>query len=196
MAGIGRHQLVRMQEAAAAMWGPACGWSPGEIAWAVSTKPDDHEVRFIGRGSAWRQPDYVVVLAATPEDAAEAIAWAGDAPVQVADGDAVLRAALDQKGYTELVDEPFEVDLRLSTVDAGPPAAPSGYTVRAARPGDDLVDVHRASWKPETLPYAAGHAPVTDPDATSSFTEERMARVAAAPGYRQDLHVVVEAAGG
>src|SRR3954471_22686811 len=47
MAGIDRHELVRMQEAAAAMWGPACGWTPGEIAWAVSTKPDDHEVRFI-----------------------------------------------------------------------------------------------------------------------------------------------------
>jgi hypothetical protein len=59
-------------------------------------------VRLFGTGWAWKQPDYLVVLAADPETVFEALAWAGDVPVQVTDGDVVLRNAVSEAGYVEL----------------------------------------------------------------------------------------------
>jgi GNAT superfamily N-acetyltransferase len=150
-------------------------------------------VRIFGTGWAWKQPDYLVVLAADPETVLEALAWAGDVPVQVPDGDVVLRNAVSEAGYVELTDAPFDVDLRLSTATVTAPKVPHRYIVRSVQQGDDLVEVHRASWRPADLPFAPGHAPSFSPAATSSLTAEMLTDVEAAWLYRRDLHILVEA---
>ena len=68
-------------------------------------------------------------------------------------------------GYRELVDAPFDLDLRLATSAVGDYAALSGFVVRPAQPSDDLVAVHRAAWHPPDLPFAEGHRPPFAPDA-------------------------------
>jgi GNAT superfamily N-acetyltransferase len=196
MAGVSAHDLERMQAAASSLWGPARRWTPGEIAWAVVTGPGDDEVRFVGDGFAWKQEDYLAVLATEPEAIADALASAGDGPVQLAEGDRLLASALDAAGYTEALHQPFEIDLRLETGSAGSAVVPSGFRVRRAGEGDDLVAVHQVAWRPADLPFASGLRPAFAPEATSGFTSEVMARVAANPLYRQDLHVVVEAPDG
>jgi hypothetical protein len=81
MSPVALRQLGQMQEAASRQCGRR--WTPGEIAWAFLTGPAEQRVRFFGTGWAWKQPDYLVVLAADPETALEALAWAGDVPVEV-----------------------------------------------------------------------------------------------------------------
>jgi hypothetical protein len=72
----------------------------------------------------------------------------------VTDGDIVLRDAVRRAGYLEIADAQFDVDLRLSTPRMTAPTEPDGYVVRSAREGDDLLEVHRASWRPADLPFA------------------------------------------
>ena len=115
MSPVALRQLGQMQEAASRQCGPGRRWTPGVIAWAFLTGPAEQRVRFFGTGWAWKQPGYLVVLAADPETVLEALAWAGDVPVQVPDGDVVLRNAVSEAGHVELTDAPFDVDLRLST---------------------------------------------------------------------------------
>ncbi len=186
-------QLRQMQQVASRLWGPGRRWTPGESAWVSLTGPAEQRVRLFGTGWAWKQPDYLVVLAADPETMLEALAWAGDVSVQVTYGDVVLRNAVSEAGYVELTDAPFEVDLRLSTARLTAPTVPDGDIVRSAQRGDDLVKVHRASWRPAGLPFAPGHAPSFSPGATSSLTAEMLTDVEAAWPYRRDLHIVVEA---
>jgi ribosomal protein S18 acetylase RimI-like enzyme len=68
--------------------------------------------------------------------------------------------------------------------------------LRCARSDDDLVGVHRASWKPSALPFAEGQRPQISPHAESTFTEVTLAKVQSAWPYRLDLHLVAEAANG
>jgi GNAT superfamily N-acetyltransferase len=187
------NQLRKMQDMASRLWGPGRRWTPGEIAWAFLTGPDEKHIRLFAGGWAWRQPDYLVVLAAHRETALQAIAWAGDGPVQVADGDLVVRDAVRRAGLAELTDAPFDVDLRLSTAGVAGPAVPDGYVVRSARECDDLLEVHRAAWRPADLPFAPGHEPSLSPEAMSSLTAQVLADVQATWLYRRDLHFVVEA---
>lgn len=137
-----------MQQVASRLSGPGRRWTPGEIAWAFLTGPDEKDIRLYAGGWAWKQLDYLVVLAADPETVLAALAWAGDVPAQVTDGDVAVRDAVSQAGYLELGDAPFEVVVRLSTARVTGPTVPDGYVVRPAQRGDDLFEVHRASWRP------------------------------------------------
>jgi ribosomal protein S18 acetylase RimI-like enzyme len=111
----------------------------------------------------------------------------------VTDGDIVLRDAVRRAGYLEIADAPFDVDLRLSTPRMTAATEPDGYVVRSAREGDDLLEVHRASWRPADLPFAPGHEPSFSAEATSTLTAQMLADIQAAWTYQRDLHIVVEA---
>ena len=189
--------LRRMQDAASLMWPAGSPMTAGELAWALLTSTGEPEVRFFGPGWAWRDGGTAVILAGHPVTAAGAIAALPPrTTVQAADGDALLRDALERAGYREVSDAPFSIDMRLATAEAGPPVLPDGYLVRAAAEGDDLLGVHRAAWRPADLPFAAGCAPSPDPQATSPLTAAMLAAVQDSWPYRPDLHIVVQTPGG
>jgi ribosomal protein S18 acetylase RimI-like enzyme len=195
MSGVGADELARMQEVARRVWPLGRRWAPGEIAWMVVTDLGDEEVCFVGDGFCWKQGGVAAVVTTSVDDAMAAIESAGECPVQADDRDRTLAKALTFAGLHELPGTPFELDMRCATGDVPDPDVGGGLVVRSARDGDDLVAVHRASWRPADLPFAADHAPTLDPDATSSFTTEMLAAVQRRHEYDANLHVVVEAPG-
>jgi predicted N-acetyltransferase YhbS len=185
-----------MQAIAGRLWRARNWWTAGEIAWTYVTGPHEQRVRLFREGWAWQQPDYLAILTTDSETIVAALDWASGTQVQVPDDDALLREVLRHRGYFELPDKPFDLEMRMTTAGAAPPALPDGYIVRSALPSDDLVEVHRASWRPAALPFAANRGPNFDAAATSSFTAEMLAQVEATWPYRPDLHVVVQAPDG
>jgi predicted N-acetyltransferase YhbS len=185
-----------MCDTARRLWGLGRRWTPGEITWAVLTDPDGHDVRFVGEGFVWRQADYTVILATRPQEIGEALAWAAGDAIQLPDDDLVLLESLRRAGYEPLPSSPFDLDVRLATTATRAVELPAGYVVRSASPGDDLVGVHRAAWRPADLPFARGHMPAFSTDAASSFDAAKLAAVQTADGYVADLHVVVGAPDG
>lgn len=189
--------LRRMQDVASHLWGPGRRWTPGEIAWTFLTAADDREVRFLEDGWAWGNGDYVAILADDPASAVwDLPQWSTELRVQAADSDKALRAALHRAGYREVVNAPFDLDMRLATADATAPVLSGGYLVRPAAECDDLLGVHRSAWRPADLPFAPGCMPPFDPQASSSLTASVLAAVQNAWPYRRDLHVVAEAPDG
>jgi len=183
-----------MIEVARRSWAAGRRWTPGEIAWAARTGDGSDQVAFMGDGFCWQQPDYAVIVATNAEEANEGLIWAADdRAVQVSDRDEALAALMRSSGYRELVDAPFDLDLRLATSAVGDYAALSGFVVRPAQPSDDLVAVHRAAWHPPDLPFAEGHRPPFAPDAASTFSAQQLAAVEAADDYDRRLHLVAEA---
>lgn len=107
------------------------------------TSTDDQEVRFADDGWAWRHGDYVAILAADPARIVHGLPqWSAELRVQAADGDEALRAELHRAGYREVVNAPFDVDMRLATATAIMPVLPGGCRVRSADEDDDLLGVH------------------------------------------------------
>jgi hypothetical protein len=183
-----------MQDVASQFWWSGCRWTAGELAWAILTSTGEQEVCFCDRGWAWRRDDFAVILASA--SAAGIIAHWAPRLVQVRDGDEVLRSALDKEGYGEVVNAPYDLDMRLVVTDAVLPALPGGYLVRSADNSDDLLGVHRTAWRPADLPFASGSAPLFDPQATSSLTAAALTAVQSAWPYQPDLHIVAEAPDG
>jgi GNAT superfamily N-acetyltransferase len=190
------HDLREMQAIALRLWGARNWWTPGEIAWSYLTGSPEQRVWLARDGWAWEQPDYLAVLTVDAETISAALDWTSSAQVQVPDDDALLHDVLRRRGYIELPDEPFDLDMRMTTADAATAELPDGYIVRSARPGDDLVEVHRAAWRPADLPFASGRGPKLASTATSSFTPEMQAKVEGTWPYRRDLHVVIQAPDG
>ncbi len=65
-----------------------------------------------------------------------------------------------------------------------------GYVIRPARPDETTacVEVHRAAWKPSSIPYIDGRR--VDPDADSSFTTQAYESVRSAWLYNPRLDLV------
>lgn len=179
---------------ASQFWRSGCRWTAGELAWATLTSTGEQEVCFFDRGWAWRRGDFAVILAST--SAAGIIADWTPRLVQVRDGDEVLRSALDEEGYREVVNAPYDLDMRLAVTDAALPVPPGGYLVRSADNSDDLLGVHRTAWRPADLPFAPGSAPPFDPQATSPLTAPILTAVQSAWPYQPDLHIVAQAPNG
>jgi GNAT superfamily N-acetyltransferase len=188
--------LRRMQDIASQLWRSGCRWTAGELAWAFLTDPGEQEVRFFDEGWAWLRDDRAVIVASAPGAVAGVIANWTPGLVQVTDGDEVLRSALDKQGYREVVNAPYDLDMRLAAASAPLPVLPASYLVHSAGDGDDLLGVHRAAWRPADLPFAPGCAPPFDPQATSSLTAPVLAAVQSTWPYRRDLHIVAEAPDG
>jgi GNAT superfamily N-acetyltransferase len=127
--------------------------------------------------------------------AVQATAAAG-LTVTVYDGDDAARPALAGAGFGP---QPDAAPVLAMFRDASPvgPKLPDGYRVRSVR-DDELaarVAAHRAAWRPATLPWPDGTAPVS-PDLTSRFTAEHYEQVRRTWLYDQSRDLVVEAPDG
>jgi GNAT superfamily N-acetyltransferase len=180
----GATDIRMVQQLASRLW--PLGWHTGGLGWALARAKLAEEVVLIdGPNGAvgWvaqgvHEPGYVLALAdPSLPAAAEAIAaWFRDSTtepelkVEVADEDPILLPAIRRAG--------FDAQRHGTVVGTRRPALhtrvqpPTGYLVRAVRLGETeaRVEVHRAAWRPATLPYPERHRPTVDPDATSSFT--------------------------
>ncbi len=117
----------------------------------------------------------------------------GARSLPVADGDQPLAAAAAAEGFALDGGAGPVVGMFLP---APAPAAvvPSGYRIRPMADGEDAarVEVHRAAWRPKTMPWPGDVAAGISPDATSRFTAAHFARVRRTWLYDQELDLVVE----
>ena len=199
------HDLHGMQQLASRRW-PA-GWHPGGLGWglarqaladsvvvAVDEDESDRIVGFAGRGG-----DEITHVDRNRDDVADAlVTWLlevdGDAPITVWDGADALARAVTRAGFEPLSREPWSgLLLDVAAVRDDPRRHVDGYTIRAVRDAETAarVEVHRAAWKPASIPYVDGR-PI-DPDAESSFTTEAYESVRGAWLYDQSLDLVAVA---
>ncbi|HVT75856.1 MAG TPA: GNAT family N-acetyltransferase, partial [Acidimicrobiales bacterium] len=195
--------LVAAQAISSRLWGPGAPWHPGGLAWEFATAQDPAALEMhVWDDVAWAriyQPDALMaqVDPANPEVARDVVAWVestrtGSAPrLEVMDGDTTLTEALRARGYDER-DERFQLDMRRRAENVEV-AMPSGYTLctRADVSVEQRVEAHRRSWRPAALPYPTEHRPDFAPDAASSFTAEKLARVEALALYAPERDFVV-----
>lgn len=190
--------LCRMQGIASRLWEPGRRWTPGEIAWSFVTDDGEQDVRFAddGSGLIWQSDIAIFMMNDTGTWVTQALSsLPDDVPVEASDRDPVT-SLLTQLGYREIPDAPFSLTMQLPVDTAAAPELRDGYRVRPARPHDDLLSVHQASWRPADLPFAPGHAPASDPEAVSPFTRAALEAVQRTWPYRLDLHIVAEAPDG
>jgi GNAT superfamily N-acetyltransferase len=174
--------LAGMQQLASRVW--PSGWHPGGLGWGLSRHAladsvvvvvdDDGSgliVGFAGRGG-----DEITHVERDRDDVAGALVkWLlevdGGAPITVWDGaDALARAVL-RAGLEPVGRQPWSgMLLEVAAVRDDPRRHVDGYAIRPVRADETSarVEVHRAAWKPSSIPYTDGR-PV-DPDAESSFT--------------------------
>jgi ribosomal protein S18 acetylase RimI-like enzyme len=185
--------LARMQRLVAECWrrdGPFVTVHVGDLPWRLYQHLDklaEVEIRLWLDGDecrAWgwrwlrfetRDIDFVVHPDA-PELHDELLAWAGESPVWTLEERA---QPLLERGW-EPQEMTFEHLVR-ELADLPPVRVPQGFTVRSVRGTEDLdarVEVHRAVWAP------------------SRVVRESYRAVMAAPPYRRELDVVVEAPDG
>ncbi|HVM09110.1 MAG TPA: GNAT family N-acetyltransferase [Acidimicrobiales bacterium] len=197
-----------MQQLASRVW--PSGWHPGGLGWGLSrwalaesvvVAVDDAEsgsvVGFAGRGG-----DEIAHVEHGRDDLADAlVAWMletdGDAPITVWDGADALERAVSRAGLVAVDREPWSgLLLDVTTAREDPRRRVAGYVVRPVG-ADELearVEVHRAAWKPSTMPYTDGRA--IDPDAQSSFTADAYEAVRSAWLYDSSLDLVAVTRGG
>lgn len=171
-----------MQQLASRVW--PSGWHPGGLGWGLSrgaladsmvVAVDEDGLRPIV-GFAGRGGDEITHVERDRDDVANAlVTWLleidEDAPITVWDGaDALARAVL-RAGLEPVGREPWSgMLLDAAAVRDDPRRGVDGYTIRPVRADETSVrvEVHRAAWKPSSIPYT-DRRPV-DPDAESSFT--------------------------
>jgi len=204
----GASDLIAMQRAVQRTWTPDSHWHIGDLAWQSLSLPGREVALWPGTSGeseawAWLASPGRLELLTTPGRVDDVLSWFdettgdGERTVTAMDTDEVLVAALLEYGYRE-VDEPFfRHCLRQLDHQLPAPRLPSGYRVRAIRPGEmaERAAVHRAAWRPKWL----GHLqvpPVDLGDGESGMTTERYELIAATWPYQRDLDQVVEAPDG
>ena len=198
-----RADLLGVQQLASRLW--PSGWHPGGLGWGlardaladevvVAVDDDGSIVGFAGRGG-----DEITHVARDRDDVADAlVAWLlrDDVTIAVWDGADALQRAVVRAGLRPVGREPWSgMLLDVATAETGRRRV-DGYTIRGTRP-DELaarVAVHRAAWKPSTIPYLDGR--FVDPDAESSFTEAAYEAVRRAWLYDPALDLVAVDADG
>ena len=197
--------LRGMQQLASRVW--PSGWHPGGLGWglsrdaladsvvvAVDEDGTGAIVGFAGRGG-----DEITHVERDRDDVADAlVTWLlevdDDGPITVWDGaDALARAAVRTR-LEPVGRRPWSgMLLDVGDVRGDPRRHVPGYAIRpvgvdeiAAR-----VEVHRAAWKPSSIPYVDGR-PV-DLDAESSFTPAAYESVRHAWLYDPELDLVAVA---
>jgi ribosomal protein S18 acetylase RimI-like enzyme len=197
--------LAAARSLASRRWRASGYWHPGGLSWGLATGSpaalrawyaDDRPVGWAmlddsGHVSAQCDPE------ADPDGelAAAVIEWATSTPpgllaATVDAGEAGLRSALARGGLAEPAGAPYFLDLRRSLDDLPPVVLPAGFSVRPTRADEAAARAaaHRDAWS--LLPVGEG-VPLT-----STFDEAAYRRVAASPGYRLDLDLVVVAPDG
>jgi GNAT superfamily N-acetyltransferase len=196
-----------MQRLASRLWprGPhagGLGWTAatGQLPAAVKVAEDGGVAGWAGLadGELDLQAD-----PARPEAALALLEWAvqtadtAELKVAVYDGDETVRSAVSQAGFSL---DPDAKPVTGMFRDAGPevPALPTGYRVRSVRAGElaARVEVHRAAWRPATLPWPGAVPAEVTPDATSRITAAIHEEVRRAWLYAESRDMVVEAPDG
>jgi len=130
-------------------------------------------------------------------DWAVKVAGGAEMTVTVFDGDEVVCSAVSEAGF---VRRPGAGPVVGMFRDASPDGAvlPGGYRIRSVREGERgaRVEVHRAAWRPVTLPWPAEVVPTVSPQATSRFTAAHYEQVRRTWLYDQGRDLVVEAPDG
>ena len=197
--------LAAMQQLASRLW--PSGWHPGGLGWglsrhaladslvvAVDEGASGGVVGFAGRGG-----DEITHVERDRDDVADAlVAWLldvdEDAPITVWDGADALARSVVRAGLEPVGREPWSaMFLDVGAVGDDPRRHVEGYTIRPVS-ADEVaarVDVHRAAWKPSSIPYIDGR-PV-DPAAESSFTAAAYEAVRGAWLYDRSLDLVAVA---
>lgn len=200
-----------LQLLASRLW--PLGLHPGGLGWAhargrlgdaVIVLLDDGEPVGWATAEGPHDAETLALVPAGRSDLAErAVEWLlsmSDHPaltVEIGIGAEALAGALGRAGFAELPG-PGRRALFLDVDDGDRRDEAAGYRVRAVRPGEDVarVEVHRAAWAPDQLPWPEGRAPAVEPGATSSFTAEQYDAVRQVWLYDPDLDLVVEAPDG
>lgn len=192
-----------MQQLASRVW--PSGWHPGGLGWglfrhaladSVVVAVDDDSgavVGFAGRGG-----DEITHVDPGRDDVADAlVAWLlavdEDAPITAWDGADALARAVSRAGLEPAGRQPWSgMFLDVAAARDDPRRRVDGYVIRPVRADETAarVEVHRAAWKPSSIPYIDGR-PV-DPAAESSFTAAAYESVRAAWLYDRSLDLVAD----
>lgn len=189
-----------MQRLASRLW--PSGWHPGGLGWGLARNAlaesvvvavDDGGsiVGFAGRGG-----DEITHVERDRDDVADAVVnWLldvdGKAPITVWDGADALARAASRAGLEPVGRQPWSgMLLDVAAVRDDPRRRVGGYSIRAVGENETSarVDVHRAAWKPSSIPYADGR--LVDPAAESSFTVAAYDSVRSAWLYDSSLDLV------
>jgi GNAT superfamily N-acetyltransferase len=176
-------------------WAAAIGQLPGETVLA----DDDGVVGWAGVSGG----ELVVQADPARPGAARALAgWAVAAAgetemtIPVFDGDEALRSAVTGVGFVlQPGAEPVTGMFRPASPQG--PRLPGGYQIRGVCDAEaaERVEVHRAAWRPATLPWPAG-APAVSPEAASRFTAAHYEQLRRTWLYDPALDLVIEAPDG
>lgn len=196
-----------MQELQSRVW--PLGLHPGGLGWTLATHQlgeqtfvavaDNRVVGWValpggGELAAQVEPGFVDAGFALLDRALD-VASDRELRVGVTDADETLRAVLVQRGFSVGSTATYGMWMDAADWDTG---SSPGYSIRSVRP-DELaarVEVHRAAWRPSDMPWPVGARAQIDPEATSSFTEEKYARCRATWLYDPDFDLVAVAADG
>lgn len=205
----GSDDIRAIQALASRLW--PMGWHPGGLGWALARNRLAEKVVVFDEGdrlAAWAALDQPGQLLAQldpscPELAAEIVEWfldqaAGpELSVEVMDGDGLLAGALNRRGFARADEAGPVCGLIRPALDRAP-SPQGGYAVRSVEPTETAarVEVHRAAWRPASLPWPPEHRPPIEPAATSSFNERAYDAVRQIWLYDPDLDLVVVAPDG
>jgi GNAT superfamily N-acetyltransferase len=194
-----------MQQLASRLW--PSGWHPGGLGWGLSRHAlaDSVVVAVDGDrsapivGFAGRGGDEITHVERDRDDVADAlVAWLLEvderAPITVWDGADALARAVSRAGLKPVGRQPWSgMLLDVAAAREDPRRHVDGYEIRPVEADDTAarVEVHRAAWKPSSIPYTDGR-PV-DPEAESSFTPAAYELVRAAWLYDRRLDLVAVA---
>lgn len=191
-----------MQQLASRVW--PSGWHPGGLGWGLSrlalaesvVVAVDNDGRGPIVGFAGRGGDEITHVERDRDDVADAlVTWRLElddaAPITVWDGADALVRAVSRAGLESVGREPWSgMLLDVASVRDDPRRHVGGYVIRPVRANETAarVEVHRAAWKPSSIPYVDGRQ--IDPRAESSFTAAVYASVRGAWLYERSLDLV------
>ncbi len=172
-----------MQQLASRVW--PSGWHPGGLGWGLSRHALGHSVVVAADegaggpivGFAGHGGDEITHVERDRDDVADAlVTWRlavdAKAPITVWDGaDALARAVL-RAGLEPVGRQPWSgMLLDLAVVRDDPRRHVDGYAIRPVRADETAarIEVHRAAWKPSSIPYTDARA--VAPEAESSFVK-------------------------
>jgi GNAT superfamily N-acetyltransferase len=218
----GAADTLAMQRLASRLW--PLGMHPGGVGWVCATEQlpaslmlavdpghagDSGEAAIAGWAGLTGVTLDLAVDQASPWAAEALIQWAvrtaGQAELTVAvhDSDETVRTAVMAAGFAEKPGADPAAAMFLTAAaarqaDDDGPALPDGYVIRSVR-DEELearVEVHRASWRPITLPWPDGVPAAVSPETTSRFTAALYEQVRSTWLYDPDLDLVVVAQDG
>ncbi len=202
----GPADTTAIQRLASRLW--PRGWHPGGLGWVAASRQLPAatvlaETKVLAGWAGLTGTE--LTLAVDPDipgaapfllDWAMSTAQDSALSVTVYDGDDVVRSAVDKAGFAW---HPGDREVGMFRA-AGPVKVPlpAGYAIRSVRDGESAarVRVHRAAWRPSTLPWPGGVPETVTPETTSRFTAEDYERVRGTWLYDPTWDLVVEAPDG